>query len=404
MLNILFDEVLDSYINEYKTASYVDPIYDVLTNRLPTEIRNLFPTRSDLLFTGSCGTGQKTDYPWVAVFNRRITTSATRGLYLVYLFKKDMTGFYLSLNQGITYYRDRFKRKKYEYARKVANYFRNEIGDDYFDKGNIELGGTSGTLGYGYQETNIISKYYAKGTYTEETLTEDLRKMLAIYDELAGVLGEDGYDYNSAIDKIVFDDSDSFEPAEEAIDNIKKTISSPTDLNIVRTLKYVEPKEKGTKKYSKLRTPSSIKKLDYIEKAKGDMEIGQLGEMLALQFERERLIKEGHPDLADKVRRVSVISDAYGFDIISYDLVGAELKEVYIEVKTTANKLDIDFQVSKNEVLTSNEKKQRYCVFRIYDVKSPTPSFYKVFGKIEDNFELNPITYLARYVGNKINH
>lgn len=401
MLKESFDFILNNYVNEFKNAERVDPNYDVLIHQIPMQINMLFPMRRDLLVSGSCGIGQKTDYPWVAVFNKNITSSAKRGLYIVYLFKKDMSGFYLTLNQGITYFAETFKRKKYENARKVANYFKDEIGDDYFDKGDIDLGGTTGTLGFGYQETNIISKYYKKGSYSDETLEQDLLKMLAIYDELAGVLGEDNYDYNKAINKVVFNYDDSFETAEEAIDNIKRAIASPTDLNVVRTLRYVEPKEKRTKKYSKIRTGAPVKKIDYIEKAKADMEVGQLGEMLALQFERERLIREGFNDLADKVRRVSVVSDAFGYDIISYQLIGLKMEEVFIEVKTTTNKLDVDFPVSKNEVLTSNEKKGRYCIFRIYDAKSVTPSFYKVFGKIEDNFELDPVTYMARYIGKK---
>ena len=401
MLKESFDFILNNYVNEFKNAERVDPNYDVLIHQIPMQINMLFPMRRDLLVSGSCGIGQKTDYPWVAVFNKNITSSAKRGLYIVYLFKKDMSGFYLTLNQGITYFAETFKRKKYENARKVANYFKDEIGDDYFDKGDIDLGGTTGTLGFGYQETNIISKYYKKGSYSDKMLEQDLLKMLAIYDELAGVLGEDNYDYNKAINKVVFNYDDSFETAEEAIDNIKRAIASPTDLNVVRTLRYVEPKEKRTKKYSKIRTGAPVKKIDYIEKAKADMEVGQLGEMLALQFERERLIREGFNDLADKVRRVSVVSDAFGYDIISYQLIGLKMEEVFIEVKTTTNRLDVDFPVSKNEVLTSNEKKGRYCIFRIYDAKSVTPSFYKVFGKIEDNFELDPVTYMARYVGKK---
>lgn len=401
MLKDLFTFVLDNYINEFKNAERVDPNYDVITHQLPMAINMNFPMRRDLLVAGSCGIGQKTDFPWVAIFNKNITSSAKRGLYIVYLYKKDMSGFYLSLNQGITYFADTFRRKKYEYARKVANYFKDEIGDNYFDKGDIDLGGTTGTLGLGYQETNIISKYYAKGTFTTEELEQDLKRMLAIYDELVGVLGEDNYDYNSAINKIVYDYNDSFETAEEAIDNIKRAIASPTDLNVVRTLRYVEPKEKRTKKYSKIRTGAPVKKIDCIEKAKAEMEVGQLGEMLALQFERERLIKEGFNDLANKVRHVSIISDAYGYDIESYQLIGLKMEKIYIEVKTTTNKLDVEFPVSKNEVLTSNEKKGRYCVFRIYDAKSVNPSFYKVFGKIEDNFELDPVSYLARYVGKR---
>ena len=401
MLKESFDFILENYINGFKNAERVDPNYDVLIHQIPMGLNMLFPMRRDLLVSGSCGIGQKTDFPWVAIFNKHITSSAKRGLYIVYLFKKDMSGFYLSLNQGITYFADTFKRKKYEYARKVANYFKDEIGDNYFDKGDIDLGGTTGTLGLGYQETNIISKYYKKGSYSDEMLQQDLLKMLAIYDELAGVLGEDNYDYNQAINKVVFNYDDSFETAEEAIDNIKKAIASPTDLNIVRSLKYVEPKEKRTKKYSKIRTGAPVRKIDYIEKAKADMEIGQLGEMLALQFERERLIREGFNDLANKVRHVAIISDAYGYDIESYQLIGLKMEKIFIEVKTTTNKLDVDFPVSRNEVEESNKKKGHYCIFRIYDVKSENPSFYKVFGKIEDNFDLDPVTYMARYVGKR---
>lgn len=269
MLKDLFNSVLENYIDGSTKTDKTDPNYDILIHKIPMALGTLFLGRSDLLVAGSCGKGQKTDYPWVAIYNKNITSSAQRGLYLVYLFKKDMTGFYISLNQGITYYSETYKRKKYEYARKVADYFRNEIGDEYFDKDNIDLGGTPGTLGYGYQETNIISKYYAKGSFTTEQLEQDLLKILAIYDELAGVLGEDNYDYNNAINKIVFNDDDSFEPADEAIDNIKKAISSPTDLAVIRTLKNVEPKEKRTKKYSKIRTGAPIKKTDYIKKGQG---------------------------------------------------------------------------------------------------------------------------------------
>lgn len=401
MLKDLFTFVLDNYINEFKNAERVDPNYDVITNQLPLEINGILSSRRDLLVVGSCGIGQKTDFPWVAIFNKNITSSAKRGLYIVFLFKKDMSGFYLSLNQGITYFADTFKRKKYEYARKVANYFKDEIGDEYFDKGDIDLGGTTGTLGLGYQETNIISKYYAKGSFTSKELEQDLKLMLIIYDELVGVLGEDNYDYNNAINKIVYNYDDSFEDAVSGIDNIKKAIVSPTDVNVIRTLHYVEPKEKRTKKYSKIRNGSAVKKTDYVEKAKTDTEIGLLGEMLALQYEREKLIKSGFNDLADKVRHVASVSDAFGFDIISYELIGTKIEEIYIEVKTTTNKLDVEFPVSKNEVLTSNEKKDRYCIFRIYDAKSINPSFYKVFGKIEDNFALDPVSYLARYVGKR---
>ena len=121
MLKELFNFVLKNYINNFKNAERADPNYDVINSQLPIRFNSLFSMRRDLLVVGSCGIGQKTDFPWVAIFNKNITSSAKRGLYMVYLFKKDMSGFYLSLNQGITYFADTFKRKKYENARKVAS-------------------------------------------------------------------------------------------------------------------------------------------------------------------------------------------------------------------------------------------------------------------------------------------
>src|SRR5699024_12047198 len=63
------------------------------------------------LVKGSVGQGQWAHIPWVAIFNKNITTSATRGYDIVLLFQADMTGFYLTLNQGWTYYRENYKPK-----------------------------------------------------------------------------------------------------------------------------------------------------------------------------------------------------------------------------------------------------------------------------------------------------
>ncbi len=77
--------------------------------------------------------------------------------------------------------------------------------------------------------------------------------------------------------------------------------------------------------------------------------------------------------------------------------MGTKIKKIYIEVKTTVNQLDVDFQVSRNELETSNFKKETYCLFRIYDAKNINPKFYKVYGKLEDHFELDPVTFMTHY-------
>src|SRR4051794_7588638 len=46
--------------------------------------------------------------PWVAALHRAITTSTTSGYYIVLLFREDMQGCALSLNQGYTEFKDAF--------------------------------------------------------------------------------------------------------------------------------------------------------------------------------------------------------------------------------------------------------------------------------------------------------
>ena len=121
-----------------------------------------------------------------------------------------------------------------------------------------------------------------------------------------------------------------------------------------------------------------------------------------LEHEKQRLSNNVFlSEYADKVEHVSVKSDGYGYDIVSYDLFGLEVKKIFIEVKTTKNKVDIEFPVSKGEVDKSKELKNQYFIYRIYDVLKE-PKFYRVSGSIEDHFSLDPITYLAKYKGSSL--
>ena len=100
------------------------------------------------------------------------------------------------------------------------------------------------------------------------------------------------------------------------------------------------------------------------------------------------------------IQLVFIEGDSYGYDILSYTVLpDGSVKELYIEVKATTSKVDTVFYVSRNEVEKSNIYADRYCVYRIYDANSMSPKFYKAFGRIEDNFILDPITYMARYKG-----
>jgi hypothetical protein len=51
---------------------------------------------------GSAEQGRWAELPWVAVFDRLITNTARQGFYIVYLFRSDLSGVYLSLKKGVT--------------------------------------------------------------------------------------------------------------------------------------------------------------------------------------------------------------------------------------------------------------------------------------------------------------
>ena len=50
----------------------------------------------------SLGKGVWAKIPWVALLNRRVTTSTQSGLYIVFLIAEDLSTVYLTLNQGMT--------------------------------------------------------------------------------------------------------------------------------------------------------------------------------------------------------------------------------------------------------------------------------------------------------------
>ena len=366
MLKNLFQDVLENYIAQGSRVSNISPIYQTLTREIPFAIKSVTPFRKDLTVKGSMGQGNKTDYPWVSILNRNITSSTMYGLYIVYLFKKDMSGLYLTLAQGITYFENTFKRKKYEACKKVAEYFQDRINDQYFSKEPINLvDAKKGSLGYGYEISTIISKYYEYDKFTDKQLIEDYKRMLSIYDEIYKNMNTDNY--NDIIDRIITfskPKADHLVLADNAVEVIKIALE-PVDgqpYDFSKQLKQVQPYVDKSTKYKEITNPL-IRKIDYIKKAKRDAETGYLGEKLVIEYEKQRLINMGLSEYADKIKWQSLKSDGFGYDIISYDLIGLEIKPIYIEVKTTTNKVDCEFPVSKGEVdtITAGISRTGFC-------------------------------------------
>ena len=94
-------------------------------------------------------------------------------------------------------------------------------------------------------------------------------------------------------------------------------------------------------------------------------EIGDTGEALVIQHEKNRLHKNGRDDLVHLVVKIPE-NLAAGYDIRSYELTDEQLR--YIEVKTTTSigKLATkSFCMSTNEWRTAKSAREKYYIYRL---------------------------------------
>jgi 5-methylcytosine-specific restriction protein A len=82
-----------------------------------------------LVVEGSPGQGNWAAVPWISIFDPAITTSATRGYYVVYLFHTSEPVVHLSLNQGTTTVREEFGARTREILKDRADLMRKRVAD-----------------------------------------------------------------------------------------------------------------------------------------------------------------------------------------------------------------------------------------------------------------------------------
>lgn len=143
LINMLFDKVFNNYNDFY--ANPLMPREENIKKIIKYDIPSMLTSYLNLdsskyLVTGSYGVGNPTETPWIAIFDKDITTSAQHGFYIVFLFRKDMEGVYLSLNQGTTNLRAKFKGfKPVQKMKEVASEIKKRdifIPNKWFSKRN----------------------------------------------------------------------------------------------------------------------------------------------------------------------------------------------------------------------------------------------------------------------------
>jgi len=340
---------------------------------------------------GSSGKGNWADIPWLGVFDREITTTATKGYDIVYLFRSDMSGVYISLNQGWTYFKDKYGiREGKNKIRLVSDAWQNilssPLNDFSFDEIDLKRVSSSSDLAKGYELGHICGKLYEKDKIpSSDVLIEDLRNLLGVYRELKGYLIENSIEKTN--NYLIVNQGLGFFSKEDYLESIENAIeNAETDSSLIEEAPPFSINLGDSYNF----TPKHI---DYLKKAKNQKKLGLAGELMVLKFERDRLVSTGNRFLADKVKHISEeCGDGAGYDILSCDEKGFKR---YIEVKTTTGPIDTPFMISSNELIFSRLHSESFYLYRVFDFDKETnkAKLFIIKGDLSKHLKLKAQQY-----------
>lgn len=138
---------------------------------------------SGLECVGSPGQGQWAEVPWLAVFDPVVTSSATRGYYVVYLFSADMSKLFLSMNQGTTAVREEFGSSAREVLRDRARLIQARVPEfrHSFSSSAIDLK-SSATLPLDYEAGHAFGFGYSLDQLSDEdALSRSFQSICSLY-------------------------------------------------------------------------------------------------------------------------------------------------------------------------------------------------------------------------------
>ena len=145
--------------------------------------------RTNITVKWAVGQGNWARVPHISFLDQRETTTTQRGLYAVFLFREDLSGVYLTLNQGVTEFT---KDHSHSEARKILRDRANRFGllvpelakSGFLIDSEIDLK-TEGDLGLDYEASTIAYKLYSRGAVPlDAAISADLDQLLQCYDKL----------------------------------------------------------------------------------------------------------------------------------------------------------------------------------------------------------------------------
>ncbi|PNI06162.1 DUF3578 domain-containing protein [Vibrio diazotrophicus] len=308
-----------------------------------------------LLVDASSGEGNITRGPWFASFDTRVTTTATQGFYVVFLFSTDMKTLTLELGLGATQFTN-FYGKNNRALQKIRNAaikmqlytipILNRMGKtELLQRTSLEpsnlIDKRSYSLQRGYEEGAILHLNYEIDENLDlKALVEDYAEFIKIYQHMV---------------------EDNAIPSNEELLYISihpDELSAKVDkIEVVDFTPRIPPKRNngnGSKGNGNKGTSSTSTK-----------KIGDWGEKIVLDREIKYLTENGRADLAEKVVHEEANNNRPGWDITSYNLDGTIR---LIEVKSTVASSTSSLNLTANELDAAAKHGDSYYLYLLTSV------------------------------------
>lgn len=119
---------------------------------------------------------------------------------------------------------------------------------------------------------------------------------------------------------------------------------------------------------------------NFIENNRERKNLGDAGEDLVMEYEKEKLERYGIKKRPEHISRSK--GDGFGYDVLSYDRDG---NPMFIEVKTTKSGPKTPFYVTVNELVCSKEEQGNFSLYRLFnfDPRKNTAKMIEVKGSLE---------------------
>jgi len=198
--------VLDNYPSSKNTDYPGDgDIIQIIKKQLPKCLDDLF---GSLLHEGSAGKGNWAAVPWVASMDENLTTTVSKGVYLVFLFCADGSGVYMTMAQG-TGGIEKHKNEKINFIRreKILSVI-DPPSDLLMEKGplpNGSLKAGNNVRAKAYEISVIMWKYYSRDDLSsmenDDPIIEIFHGLSSFYLGVKDIIDEDLQDNQNEVIK-----------------------------------------------------------------------------------------------------------------------------------------------------------------------------------------------------------